>query len=111
MKPSTRTKTSEPIRREPTSQSSPVPVFQSATSRSVDPRLIPFLDLLADLLSQAFTRQDDRRPGSFISEGFVSQSIAHELMDPEEAGKASPFSTFPRDSQPDDQESATHVRD
>lgn len=88
-----------------TKPSSPVAVFQSAASSPFDPHLIPFLDLLADLLSQAFTMQDDGRPASSLSQDSDRQAIADGQIPPltgaEDPGKAGPIPTFPRDSQAD----------
>ena len=88
-----------------TRPSAPMAAVQPVASSPLDPQLIPFLDLLADLLSQAFKMQDDGRPASSSRQDSDSQAIADGQIPPltgaEDPGKAGPIPTFPRDSQAD----------
>ena len=103
--PPKRSKLLDTTRPGKTRPSSLVGVFQSAASSPFDPQLIPFLDLLADLLSQEFKMHDDGRPASSSRQDSDSQAIADGQIPPltvaEDPGKAGPIPTFPRDSQAD----------
>ena len=103
--PPTHSKSPDTTRPGPTKASAPMAVGQPPASSSIDPQLVPFLDLLADLLSQAFKIQDDGRPASSSRQDSDRQAIADGQIPPltggEDPGKADPFPTFPRDSQAD----------